>query len=253
MPLTGSIILNNYINNGEYIRNSAINSDEEEYKPYNLNELNTFRKNNNIDLNLGDNYLNNKNKIDYEKKQKEGDFKIKYKNDKSKINNKENDSKTQKLYQSINFIFFHDYQQKYIKDQKINELKKDELKQQIFNDKIKGSNILKDYYMNYIETIILPLFKKKNNIITSKLEGIKYNISVILECLGMDINYYNNYYSSIETKKENDTNKSLSQEATLRFREEYQLSKEDYKDEALEKKLIENGLDPKKTFAKMFG
>jgi len=160
-PLTGSIILNKYSNNGENIRNSAIFSDEEECKPYNLNELNTFRKNYNNCLNIGDNYLSNKNKIDYEKKQKEGDFKIKYKNDKSKISNKENDSNNQKLYQSINFIFFHDYQQKFIKDQKISEFKKEELKKQIFNDKKKGSNILKDYYMNYIETIILPLFKKK--------------------------------------------------------------------------------------------
>lgn len=58
----------------------------------------------------------------------------------------------------------------------------------------------------------------------------------------MDINYYNNYYSPIDTQKEKDINKSQSQEATLRFREEYQISKEDYKDEVLEKKLNENGL-----------
>jgi len=48
--------------------------------------------------------------------------------------------------------------------------------------------------MNFIETNILPLFKKNKNINTSKLATIKYNISIILEFLGMDKNYYNNYY-----------------------------------------------------------
>ena len=98
-----------------------------------------------------------------------------------------------KIYQSINNIFFEDYQQKFIKEQKINEYQKEELKKEIFNDKKNGRNILKNYYMNYIEENILPLFKK--NINSSKLEIIKYNISIILECLGMDKNYYNEYFN----------------------------------------------------------
>ena len=55
--------------------------------------------------------------------------------------------------------------------------------------------------MNYIETTILPLFKKNKNINTSKLEAIKYNLSVIIECLGMDKNYYNNNYYQHEINK----------------------------------------------------
>jgi len=80
-------------------------------------------------------------------KKKEETFKLKRKdieaydrNNKSKISNKANDQ-NQKLYQSINSIFFYDYQQKYIKDQKINEYKKEELQKEIFNDKITGRNI----------------------------------------------------------------------------------------------------------------
>ena len=42
-----------------------------------------------------------------------------------------------KIYQSINNIFFVDYQQKYIKEQKINEYQIEELKKEIFNDKKK--------------------------------------------------------------------------------------------------------------------
>ena len=54
--------------------------------------------------------------------------------------------------------------------------------------------------MNYIEENILPLFKRNKNISQSKLDVIQYNISVILDCLGMDKNYYNNYYYQNEKK-----------------------------------------------------
>jgi len=106
--------------------------------------------------------------------------------------------------------------------------------------------------MNFIEAIILPLFKKNKNIIQSKLEAIKYNISVILECLGMDKNYYNHYYYNYEGNNKN-TNRQKSEEAVSRFRNEFGINKEDFTDEAIEKRLIENDLDINKTFSKMFG
>ena len=142
--------------------------------------------------------------------------------------NTDTDSKEQnikKVYQSINNIFFYDYQQKYIKEKKINECQKEELKKEIFNDKIKGKNILKNYYMNYIEENILPLFKK--NVVQSKLEVIKYNLKKI--------------------------NRNQSREAVLRFRKEFNINRENITDVALENKLIENNLDINKTFAKIFG
>ena len=255
--VVGLRTIKNDENFGENNRNILINEDKKEYNLYNLN--NYFLKNN-INLNPVDNNQNNKKKkIDYGKKPKEEPFKFNYKNievndrnDKPKISNKENDSQTQKLYQSINSIFFYDYQQKYIKDQKINEDKKEELKKEIFNDKIKGRNILKNYYMNYIETIILPLFKKNKNIIQSKLETIKYNISVILECLGIDKNYYNSFYYQNEPSMKK-VSKAQSIDAMLKFRNEFKISKEDITDEALENRLKENNLDIYKTFGKIFG
>ena len=242
-------------NNRKEKENSFINHDKKENT---INKVNNFLKNNN-NLNLVGNNLDNKNKINYENKQKEKACKVTYNNieindrsDKFKMNEKKNNTQTQKLYQGINSIFFYDYQQKSIKDQKISEFKKEELQKEIFNDKVKGRNILKIYYMNYIETILLPLFKKNKNIIQSKLDTIKYNISIILECLGMNKNYYDNYYYQYETKKQN-INRHQSQEAVLRFRKEFGISKEDYTDEAIENRLIENNLDINKTFGKMFG
>ena len=39
-PLTGSIIIKKYSNDGENIRNNTINNDQKEYNTYNLNEFN---------------------------------------------------------------------------------------------------------------------------------------------------------------------------------------------------------------------
>jgi len=243
-------------NLGDYNRNSYIFEDKNENPPY--NQYNNFLKNNTNNSNLFGYNQNNKKKIDNDKKKKEEPFKLKHNDievydidDKSKISNKANDQ-NQKIYQSINSIFFYDYEQKYIKDQKINEYKKEELLKEIFNDKITGRNILKNYYMNFIEENILPLFKKNKNIIQSKLETIKYNISIVLECLGMDKNFYNNNYYQYETNKPKFT-RQQSQDAVLSFRREFNISKEDFTDAALEKKLIENNLDKNKTFGKIFG
>ena len=68
----------------------------------------------------------------------------------------------------------------------------------------------------------------------------------------MDKNYYNNYYNQYEIKKHN-FNRCYSQEALIKFRKEFKISKEDFTDEAIEKRLIENDLDINKTFGKMFG
>jgi len=159
-----------------------------------------------------------------------------------------------KIYQSINNIFFVDYQQKCIKEQKINEYQIEELKKEIFNDKKKGRNFLKNYYMNYIEENILPLFKKNINPSKQKViqEIIKYNICIILECLGMDKNYYNNYFYQQEAKQPK-FSRCQSKEAVIKFRKEFNISQDDFTDEALEKKLIENNLDIHKTFGKIFG
>ena len=68
----------------------------------------------------------------------------------------------------------------------------------------------------------------------------------------MDKNYYNNYYlqNNIKLKK---FNRNQSREAVLKFRKEFNICREDIADEALERILKENNLDPNKAFAKIFG
>ena len=234
---------------------SSVNQNNEK-KQIKFNDfLNSSAKTNNT-------IVNNNTRFSLNKKEKDEKIRIiqniqdenigVFEGNDNKINQEEKYGKKNKIFQSINNIFFYDYEQKYIRDQKINEYKIEELKKEIFNDKIKGKNILKNYYMNYIEEIILPLFNKNKKIITSKLEIIKYNISIILECLGMNNNYYNNYYSENEKKKKN-VNRRQSQEAVVRFRNEFKISEEDFANKPLEDKLIENNLDIYKTFGKLFG
>jgi hypothetical protein len=198
--------------------------------------------------------LINKDKKEKEVKLKENKKLFPSNNDKTKINkdNKNIKDINNKIYQSINNIFFIDYQQKNVKDEKINDLKKEQIKDIIFKDQETGANIIKEYYMNFIEVKILPLFKKNKDNSNLNLEAIKYNISTILECLGMNKNYYNNYYYQYEMQKK-PVNRNQSLEAVRKFRKEFGISKEDFKDEAIEKRLIENDLDINKTFQKMFG
>ena len=198
--------------------------------------------------------LINKDKKEKEVKIKENKKLVPSNNDKAKINKDNTNLKdiNNKIYQSINNIFFIDYQQKNVKDEKINDLKKEQIKDIIFKDQETGANIIKEYYMNFIEVKILPLFKKNRDNSNLNLETIKYNISTILECLGMDKNYYNNSYYQYEMQKK-PVNRNQSMEAVRKFRKEFGISKEDFKDEAIEKRLIENDLDINKTFQKMFG
>jgi hypothetical protein len=200
--------------------------------------LNTKQENYNkipINIKMSENVAFYNKKINYMNNEIDENSNIKYLN--SVPDRKEKDINENKIYESINKIFFYDYQQKYIQDKKINEYQIEELKKLIFNDKMKGKNFLKNYYMNFIEKNILPLFKK--NIDQSKLDIIKYNISIILECLEMDKNYYNGYYLQ-NYAKEKKFNRKQSREAVLRFRKEFNINNDDITDEALEKKINKN-------------
>lgn len=227
-----------------------------QFKTTHINNADRFiNKPNNL-RNIQKNIMNPIPLLDKDKKEKE--FKLKENkkimpnnNNKARMN-KDKDDTNNKIYQNINNIFFIDYQQKNIKDEKINDLKKEQIKDIIFKDKKTGKNIIKKYYMNFIEVKVLPLFKKNKDNSNLNLETIKYNISTILECLGMDKNYYNNCYYQYDMQKK-PVNRNQSMEAVRRFRKEFGISKEDFKDEAIEKRLIENNLDINKTFQKMFG
>ena len=221
-----------FINKPYNLRNMPRNNDKKNPNPF--SSLNKDKKEKEVRLKVNTILSPNNNNNDKAKKIK----------DNNAINNK--------IYQSINNIFFMDYQQKYVNNEKINDIKKEQLKDLIFKDKKNGAKIFKKYYMNFIEVNVLPLFRKNKDHSNLNLEAIKYNISVILECLEMDKNYYNNYYYQYEMQKK-PVNRNQSMEAVRKFRKEFGISKEDYKDEAIEKRLIENDLDIYKTFGKMFG
>ena len=117
---------------------------------------------------------------------------------------------------------------------------------------MKGQNELNNYCINYIETNVLPLFKRRD-LNNEEREIIKYNLEVVLQCCGKDKNTYINYYypDAQIPKKEIDRRKSV--DALRRFRKEFGVSEKDYADEGIIQRLVENDYDINKTFQKIFG
>ena len=157
-----------------------------------------------------------------------------------------------KIYTSVNKYFFQDYQQKYINVHKINDIQKDELDRELVKESIKGQNELNNYCINYIETNVLPLFKRRD-LTNEEREIIKYNLEVILQCCGKDKNTYINYYYPELKRNKKERNRTKSVEALRRFRKEFLVSEKDYADEGIILRLAENDYDINKTFQKIFG
>ena len=195
-----------------------------------------FNSNNISNTNQGNNIIN-KNKD------------IQQLNPKTDIVNKQIN---RKIYTSVNNVFFQDYQQKYIKVQKIIDVEKEELERVLIKEKLANQHTLRDYCINYIEKIVLPLFKRKD-IIDEEREIIKYNLEIVLQCCGLDKNTYYNYYYPERNNKQKTVDRLKSVDALRRFRKEFGISEKDYKDEGLIPKLVENEYDIYKTFQKIFG
>ena len=106
------------------------------------------------------------------------------------------------------------------------------------------------YAKNFIVYNVLPIFKQ-TNISRELLDVIKYNISVILETIGIDKNYYSNYYFP-QLKKEI-KNRQKSVEAAERFRKEFNIGKDVINEEVLIEKLDENNNDIYQTFGGFYG
>ena len=148
-------------------------------------------------------------------------------------------------------FFFNDFEQKYIKVQKITDFEKEEIEKEIINEMRNGDSNLKKYCLNYIETNVLPIFKKRN-LRESEMEILKYNVETIAQCCGLDKNHYrDDFYPKFIKKKGMSRERSV--EALRSFRKEFNISKNDYADEGIINKLEENNLDIYKTFQKIFG
>ena len=115
-----------------------------------------------------------------------------------------------------------------------------------------GEHYLKDYCINFIESNVLPLFKR-NDISNEVREIIRYNLEVLLKCCGKDKNTYYNYYYPEANRQKKQVDRQKSVIALRRFRKEFGISEKDYNDEGIINRLVENDYDINKTFQKMFG
>ena len=160
--------------------------------------------------------------------------------------------KKYKNYKNIIYkFFFQDLQQKFIRLQNITEAEKFEFEAELIKETLEGKSSLKNYCINYIETYIISLFKRKDLKYEEKVI-IKTNLETILECCAKDKNTYLKYYpDEFLDQKEKDKKKLI--EALRHFRQEFGIKEEDYNDEGIIKRLKDNNYDINKAFQDMFG
>lgn len=250
---------NNHYKNKNYkyqVHENRIDNEE-----YNLNKPNHKINQNNINkqnINLND--RNNKNDNNNENKNFFNNLKVEVpkqiKNDVIVVPKKnvgfwnKSDLNNVNLLEIFNNIFFKDQHQKVINEERINDKTKYIIHKLFINHLNEERNQISDYAKNFILNNVLPIFQQ-SNINKDLLELVKFNISEILEAVGLDKNLYSSRYSPIYIKRIK--NRQRSVEAAKRFRQEFQIKKEDINDEALIKKLDENDNDIYQTFQGIFG
>ena len=209
------------------------------------NKENNLKKSN-IKINLSNNIhlLNNLRK---EKPKKVDKFIIPKKNEPPLQKKK---SKEINLFDLFNNIFFKDKRQKLINAERINDYTKNLIHKIYIKNLTEERNEIIIYAKNFIVYNVLPIFKQAN-ITGELLDVIKYNISGILEAIGMDGNYYSSYYFP-QLKKEI-KNRQKSVEAAERFRKEFNIGKDVINEEVLIEKLDENNNDIYQTFGGFYG
>ena len=70
--------------------------------------------------------------------------------------------KLSKIFIDINKVFYKDYQQKFPRFEKIDEIIKDELEKEIIKEQKNNENIFKCYCTNFIEINVLRIFKRED-------------------------------------------------------------------------------------------
>ena len=160
--------------------------------------------------------------------------------------------KPRKLYKSMKKYFFNDYEQKFLKIQKISDVEKEEIDKELVNAMKNGDSTLRRYCINFIEANVLPFFKRKD-LADAQRDILKYNVETIAQCCGLEKNTYRNYYYPEIFHKKKVIDRGKSVEALKKFRMEFNVSEKDYNDEGIIKRLEENNLDIYKTFQKIFG
>ena len=163
-------------------------------------------------------------------------------------NEKKLKSKPKNFLTILKRTFFQDIYQRYIKNEKITDYYLDELSKEAFNDrKLKEDDVEKNTKL-FIETTILPLIQE-NKLNEYELRIVKYNISKILKCLGLDEKLYvSQYYPKTKPK----IDRRDYEEPFPKFRKKFGIDEYIIKYNALEERLIKNNLNLEKTFQEMY-
>ena len=150
------------------------------------------------------------------------------------------------IFNIMNNIFFINKEQKIFKFAKI----KDQYKEQL--DRLYKENLIQtsEYCKLFIKNNVLPILKK--NRYNSSLEIIKDNISIVLKTVGINENYFIEYYNPQNiVEKKYDRNKSI--EAKINFRKKFGIGEDVILDKELERRLQDNELNIDQTFHAMYG
>ena len=224
--------------NKNYVNTYNTNITEDNDVPNEKNEENNFnimRMRNNFRNN---NYISEKNfnlNTNRYKKILDNSFIIR-KNQKAEYN----------IFNIMNNIFFINKEQKIFKFAKI----KDQYKEQL--DRLYKENLIQtsEYCKLFIKNNVLPILKK--NRYNSSLEIIKDNISIVLKTVGINENYFIEYYNPQNiVEKKYDRNKSI--EAKINFRKKFGIGEDVIIDKELERRLQDNELNIDQTFHAMYG
>lgn len=96
-------------------------------------------------------------------------------------------------------------------------MNKNEIEKELENEMDKGD--LKSYCLHYIKAKVLPLFKRKD-LNAHQKDILKINMETIVQCCGLNKNYYNiSYYSELSKEKEKNRKKSenVTRKSRTRF------------------------------------
>ena len=170
------------------------------------------------------------------------------------------------LLNLMNNIFFKNEQQTEINTQKIDENYLKILREEYLKHKNEEKN------NNFIKANCLKLFKGYKKIEKNDLEIIKDKISLVIQCLDMNKDYYKEYYYKISlviqcldmnkdyykeyyypVKEGFIKNLQISAKAAQSFRKEFNISEYYINEDILVKTLSENNNDIYQTFAIIYG
>ena len=218
----------------------------------NINKgINNFLNDSKINYYQSFNYnnLNNKEKFTYNKNTKDGPKKISF-NQSREIPKVLSEAKKKNYLTILKKTFFLDQGQRYINNKRMNKYEREELIREIIDNRKQGQDDVESNIKLFIEKIILPLIRK-NTLTDEEVKTVKYNISLILDCLGLDRNYYDDLYQDKAKTTIIDRNKS--KDAAKKFRKEYGIGKDIITDDALEERIIKNDYKLENVMQDMYG